>query len=96
MSRMVEIEFTEDTFGADGDVKREKGARMRVDPVSAHSFVDIKKVARRLDDAQPEPESKPAPAKRAKAKKPVAKSEPEPVPDEPEPEPESEPVEGDN
>ena len=38
--RTVEIEFTEDTYGADGEIKRNKGDRMYVDKVSAHSFVD--------------------------------------------------------
>ena len=48
--RTVEVEFLEDTFGPDGDVKRSKGDRVYVDQMSAHSFVDIKKVARRVPD----------------------------------------------
>ena len=48
--RSVEVEFTEDTFGSDGNVKRNKGERAWVDQISAHSFVDIKKVARRVAD----------------------------------------------
>jgi hypothetical protein len=55
--RTVEVEFTEDTFGPDGDVRRSKGDRVYVDQMSAHSFVDIKKVARvpkRKKAAEPE------------------------------------------
>lgn len=48
--RTVEVEFTEDTFGPDGDVRRSKGDRVYVDQMSAHSFVDVKKVARRVAD----------------------------------------------
>lgn len=73
--RTVEVEFLEDTFGPDGDVKRSKGDRAYVDQMSAHSFVDVKKVARRVADGpvlsttrrvppkrkrKPEPESEPA------------------------------------
>lgn len=48
--RTVEVEFTEDTYGPDGDVRRSKGDRLYVDQMSAHSFVDVKKVARRVAD----------------------------------------------
>lgn len=48
--RTVEVEFTEDTFGPDGDIRRSKGDHMWVDQMSAHSFVDVKKVARRVAD----------------------------------------------
>lgn len=44
--RPVMIEFTQDTFGEDGDVKRAKGTRVRVDAMSAKSFVEVKKVAK--------------------------------------------------
>jgi hypothetical protein len=48
--RTVEIEFTEDTYRPDGDVRRNKGDRLLVDKMSAHSFCDVKKVARRVAD----------------------------------------------
>lgn len=69
MSKLTLIEFTQDTG------KRRKGFRFRVDPMSAESFCDRQKVARRVGQLEPAPEPAPAPA---------PAPEPEPVP-EPEP-----------
>ena len=64
--RSVEVEFTEDTFGSDGNVKRNKGERAWVDQMSAHSFVDIKKVARRVADGPVLTTDRRVPTKRKK------------------------------
>jgi hypothetical protein len=45
--RLVTIEFIKDTE------KRAAGQRLRVDPMSAESFVDRKKVAKRVDASAP-------------------------------------------
>lgn len=63
---MTLIEFTKDT------AKRKSGDRLRVDDASARSFVDIKKVAKRIDEA----------AEAAEAA--AAAEAPEPAADEPE------------
>ncbi|WP_374159077.1 hypothetical protein ACEWX3_07595 [Mycobacterium sp. G7A2] len=83
--RLVEIEFTKDTYAKDEHglevPQRHKGQRVRVDPMSARSFVDVKKVAKLV--------GKPEERKQAKA---AVKAVPEP-----EPEPEQEPApEGDS
>lgn len=46
--KLVLIEFTQDTKDAEGNVRRSAGDRLRVDPESAVSFVDKKKVAKRV------------------------------------------------
>jgi hypothetical protein len=66
--RGVEIEFTEDTFGPDGDIQRNKGDRLFVDPGSAHSFCDVKKVARRTGDEATLSNTKAPPKRRTRAK----------------------------
>jgi hypothetical protein len=48
--RRVLIEFIKDTKDEDGNPKRAKGDRMRVDARSAKSFVDDKKVAKFVTD----------------------------------------------
>jgi hypothetical protein len=65
--RTVEVEFTEDTFGEDGDVVRSKGDHLFVDQVSAHSFVDVKKVAKRVSEGPVMNTDKRVPPKRKKA-----------------------------
>jgi len=50
------IEFTEDTHDAVGTVIRSKGDRLLVDPMSARSFVDKKKVAKIVTEDQPSAE----------------------------------------
>lgn len=71
--RTVEVEFVEDTFGPDGDIKRSKGDRAYVDQMSAHSFVDVKKVARRVADG---------PVLSTTRRVPKRKPKPEPEPEE--------------
>jgi hypothetical protein len=71
--RTVEIEFTEDVFDADGNVRVDSGDHMYVDKRSAHSLVDVKGVARRVADGPtlgmnkrvPKRKPKPAPANEA-------------------------------
>ncbi|SCX05991.1 hypothetical protein [Mycolicibacterium fluoranthenivorans] len=46
----VLVEFTEDTFDELGEPKRRTGEQVWVDPESAKSFVDIKGVAKRVED----------------------------------------------
>lgn len=48
--RLIEIEFIKDTYGPTGELLRYAGQRVRVDPMSMHSFVDVKKVARIAGD----------------------------------------------
>jgi hypothetical protein len=45
----VLIEFIQETKNDAGDVVRKKGDKLRVDDVSAKSFVEKKKVAKRVD-----------------------------------------------
>lgn len=63
--RLRTIEFTKDTFTeVDGEKvqQRAKGDKLRVDPVSAVSFVEKKKVAKYVDDDKPASEpAAPAP-----------------------------------
>ena len=47
------IEFTENTKNAEGEVVREKGDRLLVDPVSFESFVKSKKVAKEVKESTP-------------------------------------------
>lgn len=82
--RLVTIEFTQDTKNADGDIVRTAGTVMRVDPMSAKSFVEVKKVAKL---AGPSAEKAEAQAKAAKTKTVTNKTVTSP------PEPPVEPVE---
>ena len=75
--KLVTIEFTQDTFTVDevGDEVpvRSKGDRVRVDPVSAKSFVEIKRVAKIVGK----------PAQRAEPKATVKAAPTAPEPSEP-------------
>jgi hypothetical protein len=47
------IEFTENTKDAEGNIVREKGDRLLVDPMSFESFVKTKKVAKEVKESTP-------------------------------------------
>ena len=49
------IEFTDNTKDAEGNIVREKGDRLLVDPASFESFVKTKKVAKEVKESTPAP-----------------------------------------
>lgn len=71
MARMVTIEFTQDTVDEEGNPKRYSGQRARVDSDSAKSFVDVKKVAKRIE--------RDVPVEKKAAATPVPVKAPEPI-----------------
>lgn len=56
--RLITIEFTSDVSNENGDVIRSAGQRMRVDAMTAKSYVEVKKAAKLVGQ----------PAERASAK----------------------------
>ncbi|MFV8242180.1 hypothetical protein [Mycolicibacterium peregrinum] len=85
--RLIEIEFIKDTFSPTGEPLRYAGQRVRVDPMSMRSFVDVKKVARiATDPAIVHAEAEDTEVKAPEAKKPAGRPKPNMA----------EPVEGDD
>ena len=81
--RSVEIEFTEDTFGADGNVVRNKGDKLWVDKRSAHSFVDTRKVAKRVGEGPTLHTDRRVPKRKPKPKEAKAEAEEAPADEQP-------------